>query len=128
MFSAQDLPLDPESFLVERFGFAVLTHILAQKGQVSEALGGGRLVQRLIEAQGAGRIFWHKNLLPDPERFLLERLGFGVVPYLLEKEPEVIQGVDGLGLFRSPNALCHCNRSFRNSESPPDIFLVQSVG
>ena len=33
-----------------------------------------------------------KNLLPDPERFLIERFGFGVVPDLLEKEPEVIQG------------------------------------
>jgi hypothetical protein len=32
-------------------------------------------------------MFWPKNLLPDPERFLVERLGFGVVPDLFKKEP-----------------------------------------
>ena len=59
-------------------------------------------------------MFRPKNLLPDPERFLVERLGFGVVPDLLEKEPEVIQGIGGLGVLRTPSALCHFNRSFRN--------------
>ena len=38
MFRAQDLLPDPERFLVERFGFTVLAHILVQGGQVIEAL------------------------------------------------------------------------------------------
>src|SRR5208337_3892335 len=59
-------------------------------------------------------MFWPKNLLPDPERFLKERFGFGVVPDLLEKEPEVIQGIGGLGVLRTQSALCHFNRSFGN--------------
>jgi hypothetical protein len=45
-------------------------------------------------------IFWAEDLLPDPERFLVERLGFGVVPDLFEKEPEVIQGSGGLRMLR----------------------------
>ena len=49
-------------------------------------------------------MFGPKNLLPDPERFLKQRLGFGVVSDLLEKESEVIQGSGGLGLLRTPNA------------------------
>src|SRR5271165_1703779 len=38
MFRAQDLLPDPERFLVERFGFGVLAHILVQVGQVIEAV------------------------------------------------------------------------------------------
>jgi hypothetical protein len=40
-------------------------------------------------------MFW--RLLQDPERFPVERLGFGVVPDLFENEPQVTQGLGGLG-------------------------------
>jgi hypothetical protein len=69
---------------------------------------------RVIEAGRRVGMFWPKNLLADPERFLVERLGFGVVPDPFEKEPEYIQGIGILGILRTPSALCHFNRSFRN--------------
>src|SRR5580700_5403382 len=59
-------------------------------------------------------MFWAKDRLQDPERLLVKRLGFGVIPHLFEKEPEVFQANDGLGLARTPIALCHFNRSFSN--------------
>jgi hypothetical protein len=68
-----------------------------------------------------------KNFPPDPERFLKERFGFGVVPDLLEKEPEVIQGVGSLGVLRTPSALCHFNRSFRNGNSLLIFFLFNQL-
>jgi hypothetical protein len=40
---------------------------------------------QVIEAKRRGGIFWADDLLPDPERFLVERLGFRVVPDLFEK-------------------------------------------
>jgi len=58
-------------------------------------------------------MFRAQDLLPDSQRFLKERFGFGVVIDLLKKESEVIQGFGGLGLLRSPNAFCHFKRSFR---------------
>ena len=63
-----------------------------------------------------------------PKRLLKERFGFGVVPDLLEKEPEVIQVSGGLGVIGTQSVLCHFNRSFRNGYRLLDIFLVQSVG
>ena len=57
MFWPKNLLPDPKRFLVERFGFGVLAHILVQQGQVIEA---GRRVG----------MFSAQDLLPDPERFL----------------------------------------------------------
>jgi hypothetical protein len=44
---------------------------------------------------------------------LAERFGFGVLPDLLEKDREVIQGIGGYG-FLAPSALCHFDGPFRN--------------
>src|SRR6202022_4180862 len=75
-----------------------------------------RPVQRgqVIEAVRRVGMFRPKNLLPDPELFLVEWLGFGVVPDLLENEPKVVQGIGGLGVIWTQSVLCHFNRSFRN--------------
>jgi len=53
--------------LEKRLGLGVLAHRLVQPGQVIEAL----------RREG---IFWPKNLPPDPERLLKQRLGVGVSP------------------------------------------------
>jgi len=73
-------------------------------------------------------MFWPENLLPDLERFLVERLDLSVVPDLLEKEPEVIQGIGCLGVLLTPSALCYCQPLFLQWGWPPHIFLVQTVG
>src|SRR5271165_2055537 len=67
MFWPKNLLVDLERFLVERFGFGVLAHIVVQLAKV-------------IEAVGRVGMFWPKNLLSDPQRFL-ERFGFGVLAY-----------------------------------------------
>ena len=68
MFWPKDLLLDPERFLLERFGFGVLAHVRYKWPRLS------RLVAvRDVRAQ---------DLLPDPERFLKKRLGFGVFAFL----------------------------------------------
>ena len=38
---------------------------------------------QVIEARRRVGMFWPKNLLPDPERFLVERFGFGVLAHFL---------------------------------------------
>jgi len=108
MFRPKNLLPNPEHLLEERFGFGVLVHIPVERGQ-------------LVETLRCAGMFW--RLLPDPERFLEERLGFGGVPDLFENEPQVIQGIGGLGMLRTPNALCHFNCSFRNGNR----LLISSV-
>ena len=73
MFRAQDLLLDPERFLKERFGFGVLAHFIVQPCQATEA---GRSVW----------MFRAQYLLPDPERFLQKRFGFGVVAHIIVQQ------------------------------------------
>ena len=92
MFWPKNLLPDPERFLVERFGFGVLAHILVQLGQVIEA---GRRVG----------MFWPKNLLPDPERFLVERFGFGVLAHSLVQRGQVIEAGRRVGMFW-PKTFC----------------------
>src|SRR5271166_6862427 len=65
-------------------------------------------------ASRRGGMFWPEHLPVDPERFLKEWLGFGVLAHRFEKEPKVIQGSGGLGLLRTPSALCHFKRPLRN--------------
>ena len=38
-------------------------------------------------------MFWPKNLLPDPERFLVERFGFGVLAHVMVQHGQVIEAV-----------------------------------
>jgi hypothetical protein len=45
---------------------------------------------QVIEACRRVGMVSSQDLLPDPKRFLQQRFGFGVVPDLLKKEPEVI--------------------------------------
>jgi len=52
------------------------------------------------------------------------KVGFGVVPDLLEKESEVIEGCGGRGVFRTPARALTLEPLFQQSESPLDIFLV----
>ena len=115
MFWPKNLLPNPERFLKKRFGFGVFADVFVQLTQVFHA--GCRV-----------GMFWPKNLLPDPERFLKERLGFGVVLDLLEKESEVTQGFGGLGLLRTPSALSHFNRSFRNGNRLLIFSLFNQVG
>jgi hypothetical protein len=51
---------------------------------------------QIIEACRRVGIFSAQDLLPDPERFPVGRLGLGVVSDVFEKQPEVIWGIGGL--------------------------------
>ena len=57
------------------------------------------LVQQgqVIEAERRVGMLWAKRFLPDSERFLVEKHGFGIVPDLLAKDRKVTQGVGRLG-------------------------------
>ena len=59
-------------------------------------------------------MFWPKNLLPDPERFLVERLGFGVLARCFVQHGKVIEGSGCLGVFRTPTRFSASTHSFRN--------------
>src|SRR5580704_8151604 len=61
-------------------------------------------------------MFRPKNLLPDPERFLEERLGFGVIVQILVKHGEFVEARGGVGMFRPKNLLPNSERSFRNRD------------
>ena len=62
-------------------------------------------------------MFWPKNLLPDPERFLVERLGFGVLAHILVQLGQVIEAGCRQGMFWPKDLL-------------PDLerFLVERFG
>ena len=50
-------------------------------------------------------MFRPKNLLPDPERFLKERFGFGVLAHVLVQLGQVIEAIRRVGMFR-PKDFC----------------------
>jgi hypothetical protein len=50
-------------------------------------------------------MFWSKNLLPDPERFLIDWLGFGVLAHILVQHGQVIKAKRCVGIFRPKNFL-----------------------
>ena len=50
-------------------------------------------------------MFWPKNLLPDPERFLKERFGFGVLAHILVQHAQVIEARRRVGMFWPKNLL-----------------------
>ena len=50
-------------------------------------------------------MFWPKNLLPDPERFLVERFGFGVLAHSLVQHGQVIEAGRRVGMFWPKNLL-----------------------
>ena len=50
-------------------------------------------------------MFRPKNLLPDPERFLKERFGFGVLAHRLVQRGQVIEADRRVGMFFTKNLL-----------------------
>ena len=50
-------------------------------------------------------MFWAQDLLPDPERFLKERFGFGVLAHLLVQHGQVMRLVRRVGMFWPKNLL-----------------------
>ena len=100
MFRAQDLPIDPERFLVKRFGFSVLARRLVEQGQVNEA------VRRV-------GMFLSSHLPIDPQRFQKERLGFGVLAHSLVQQGQVIEAVRRVGMFRAQDLLPGSGAKFK---------------
>ena len=62
-------------------------------------------------------MFWPKDLLPDPERFLKERFGFGVLAHSLVQRGQVIEAERRVGMFWPKNLL-----------PDPERFLVERFG
>ena len=62
-------------------------------------------------------MFWPKNLLPDPERFLKERFGFGVLAHVLVQQGQVIEALRRVGMFWPKNLL-----------PDPERFLKERFG
>ena len=44
-------------------------------------------------------MFWPKNLLPDPDRFLVERFGFGVRVHILVEHSQVVEAGRRVRMF-----------------------------
>jgi hypothetical protein len=72
---------------------------------------------KVIETCRRVGMFWPKNLLPDPERFLVERLGFGVVPALWKMSPRLFRASAVSGCSGPPSSLCHFDELFGNRNS-----------
>ena len=62
-------------------------------------------------------MFRSKNFLPDPKRFLVEWLGFGVLAHILVQRGQVIKAKCCVGIFRPKNVL-----------PDPERFLVEWLG
>ena len=62
-------------------------------------------------------MFWPKDLLPDPERFLIERFGFGVLAHFLVQHGQVIEAHRRVGMFWPKNLL-----------PDPERFLEERFG
>ena len=50
-------------------------------------------------------MFWAQDLLPDPERFLVERLGFGVLAHGVVQHGQVIEARCRVGMLWPKNLL-----------------------
>jgi hypothetical protein len=61
--------------------------------------------------------FWPKDLLADPERFLKQRFGFGVLAHCLVQCGQVIEAKRRLGMFWR-----------KNLPPDPERFLVERFG
>ena len=72
---------------------------------------------RLLRLARRVRMFWPKNLLPDPERFLKERFGFGVLAHSLVQLGQVIEARRRVGMFWPKNLL-----------PDPERFLKERFG
>jgi len=55
-------------------------------------------------------MFWPKNLLADPNRFLKKRFGFGVLTHIQVQHGQVIEALGGLGIFWPKNFLPDADR------------------
>ena len=62
-------------------------------------------------------MFWPKNLLPDPERFLKQGFGFGVLAHYPVQHHQVVEACRRVRMFRPKNLL-----------SDPERFLVERFG
>ena len=62
-------------------------------------------------------MIWSKNLLADPERFLVERFGFGVLAHGVVQRGQVIEAIRHVGMFRPKDFL-----------PDPERFLVERFG
>ena len=55
--------------------------------------------------------------MPDPERFLKERLGFGVLAHRLVELGQVTEGESRLVMLRTSQSPCYFNGLFRQRDS-----------
>ena len=58
---------------------------------------------QVIEALRRVWMFWPQNLLPDPQRFLKERFGIGVIVRIPVQHGQVIQALGGAWIFWPQN-------------------------
>ena len=72
---------------------------------------------QVIEAGRRVGMFWPKNLLPDPERFLVERFGFGVLAHLQYSTARLLRLSRRVGMFWPKDLL-----------PDPERFLVERFG
>jgi hypothetical protein len=62
-------------------------------------------------------MFFTQHLLPDPERFLAEQFGFGVLAHILVQPAQVIEALRRVRMFRAQDFL-----------PDPERFLVDLFG
>src|SRR5271165_3509410 len=62
-------------------------------------------------------MFWPQNLLADPERFLKERFGFGVIARMIVQHGQVIEALGAVWVFWPQNLL-----------ADPERFLKEQFG
>ena len=72
---------------------------------------------QVIEAERRVGMFWPKNLLPDLERFLIERFGFGVLAHSLVQPARLLRLVAVSGCSEPKNLL-----------PDPERFLKERFG
>jgi hypothetical protein len=71
---------------------------------------------KIFKAGSRVRMFFSQDLLQDPERFLVERLGFGIFARRPVQQGQVIEALRRVGMFWPKNLL-----------PDPERFLVERL-
>jgi hypothetical protein len=81
---------------------------------------------QVIEAARRVGMFRTKDLLPDPKRFLKERLGFGALAHFSVQRGQVIEAQGRVGIFWATHAPCYFTGLLRqrNSLLRPAMSLI----
>ena len=72
---------------------------------------------QVIEALRRVWMFWPQNLLPDPERFLKERFGFGVIVRIQVQHGQVIEALRRVWMSWPQNLLPDPQRFLGSSQN-----------